>query len=60
MRAPMRVLMAATLHDCATGSTIPIAARGEGAVRITAVAAKRPRFWRNLPRMLPGTIRRQT
>jgi hypothetical protein len=53
MRAPMRVVMATTLQM--RGALYnPYAPRGEGAVRITAVAANARHFWRRLPGMLKG------
>ncbi len=52
MYAPTRVLVAGTLN--AGGHYNPYARRGQGLVRLTAVAAEAPRFWRNLPRMLRG------
>jgi hypothetical protein len=53
MRAPMRVLMASTLQ-LRDALYNPFAARGQGDVRITAVAASASRFWRNLPNILRG------
>jgi hypothetical protein len=52
-RAPMRVVMATTLQ-MRESLYNPYAPRGEGAVRITAVAANATHFWRNLPGMLKG------
>jgi hypothetical protein len=57
--APVRVLVAGVLHD-AGGHYNPYASRGEGPLRISAVAAEAPRFWRNLPRMLTGRFDDQT
>lgn len=57
--APVRVLVAGVLHD-ADGHYNPYASRGEGPLRLTAVAAEAPRFWRNLPRMLRGRFDDQT
>lgn len=57
--APVRVLVAGVLHD-ARGHYNPFADRGEGPLRLTAVAAEAPRFWRNLPRMLAGRFDDQT
>jgi hypothetical protein len=53
MRAPTRVLMVTTLQ-MRESLYNPYAPRGEGAVRITAVAADARHFWRNLPGMLKG------
>jgi hypothetical protein len=53
MRAPMRVLMITTLR-MRESLYNPYAPRGEGAVRMTAVAANATSFWRNLPGMLKG------
>jgi diacylglycerol kinase family enzyme len=57
--APVRVLMAGALHR-AGGHYNPYAARGEGPLRLTAVAADAPGFWRNLPRMLRGSFDART
>jgi diacylglycerol kinase family enzyme len=57
--APVRVLVAGVLHD-AGGHYNPYASRGDGPLRLTAVAAEAPRFWRNLPRMLTGRFDDQT
>jgi len=59
MYAPARVLVAGSLHD-AGGHYHPYAERGEGPVRLTAIAVEAPRFWRNLPRMLTGRFDDQT
>lgn len=50
---PTRVLMATTLVH-RDGLFNPYAERGEGAVRVTAVAARAPGFWLRLPRLLTG------
>ncbi|HMA10262.1 MAG TPA: hypothetical protein VKO83_00145, partial [Steroidobacteraceae bacterium] len=50
--APVRVLVAGVLS--AGGHYNPYARRGEGPLRISAIAAEAGRFWRNLPRMLTG------
>jgi diacylglycerol kinase family enzyme len=50
--APVRVLVAGALSS--GGHYNPYARRGEGPLRISAIAAEAPRFWRNLPRMLAG------
>ncbi len=53
LRGPARVLIATTLaHDESLFN--PYADRGSGAVRVTAVAARAPGFWRSLPRLLTG------
>jgi diacylglycerol kinase family enzyme len=57
--APVRVLMAGALFG-AGGHYNPYARRGEGALRICAVAAEAHRFWRNLPRMLTGRFDEKT
>jgi hypothetical protein len=51
--APMRVLLASTLamRDALYN---PFAATGEGSVRLTAIAATAPHFWRRLPGVLRG------
>lgn len=52
LRGPNRVLIATTLHH--RGRLFnPYAERGEGVVRINAVAQRAP-FWRALPRLLTG------
>jgi hypothetical protein len=53
MRAAMRVVMVTTLQ-MRESLYNPYAPRGEGAVRITAVAANAKNFWRRLPGMLKG------
>jgi hypothetical protein len=53
MRAPMRVVMSTTLQ-MRESLYNPYAPRGEGPVRLTAVAANASHFWRNLPGMLKG------
>jgi hypothetical protein len=57
--APVRVLVAGALVN-AGGHYNPYARRGEGPLRITAIAVEAPRFWRNLPRMLTGRFDDQT
>jgi diacylglycerol kinase family enzyme len=57
--APVKVLMAGALFS-AGGHYNPYARRGEGPLRICAVAAEAPRFWRNLPRMLTGRFNDRT
>jgi diacylglycerol kinase family enzyme len=57
--APVRVLVAGALRD-ADGHYNPYARRGEGPLRISAIAVDAPRFWRNLPRMLSGRFDEQT
>lgn len=53
LRAPVRVLVVSSLQfrDALYN---PFAARGQGAVRLTAVAASALHFWRNLPALLGG------
>jgi hypothetical protein len=51
--APMRILLASTL-GMRRALYNPFAAAGEGPVRITAIAATAPRFWRRLPALLRG------
>lgn len=53
MRASMRLLLVSTLQ-MREALYNPFAARGNGAVRLTAVAADARRFWRNLPAMFKG------
>jgi hypothetical protein len=53
MHASVRVLMVTTLQ-MRESLYNPYAPRGEGAVRMTAVAANARHFWRNLPGMLKG------
>jgi hypothetical protein len=53
MRAPMRLVLASTLQ-MREALYNPFAKEGEGAVRLTAVAANAKRFWRHLPRMFRG------
>lgn len=53
MQAAMRVLMVTTLQ-MRESLYNPYAPRGQGAVRMTAVAADARHFWRNLPSMLKG------
>lgn len=51
--SPMRILLATTLG---MGDALynPFAANGEGSVRVTAIAADAPQFWRHLPGILRG------
>jgi hypothetical protein len=53
MRAPMRMLLASTLQF-REALYNPFAARGEGPVRLTAVASNARHFWRHLPAMFKG------
>ncbi len=53
MRKAMRLLLVSTLQMRETLYN-PFAARGEGKVRLTAIAANATRFWRNLPAMFKG------
>jgi diacylglycerol kinase family enzyme len=57
--APVRALVAGSLFS-AGGHYNPYAKRGEGPLRVTAIAVEAPRFWRNLPRMLRGSFDKQT
>jgi diacylglycerol kinase (ATP) len=50
---PVRLLLATTLRH-ADGLYDPYAARGEGALRLTAVRAGAAGFWRRLPRLVTG------
>lgn len=52
-RAPIRILLAGTL-EMRDALYNPFAATGEGAVRVTAIAANAPHFWRHLPGILRG------
>ncbi len=53
LRGPARLLLATTLvHD--RWYFHPYAARGDGALRVTAVSAQARGFWRRLPRLLTG------
>lgn len=56
--APIRALLATTLgmRDALYN---PFAATGEGPVRITAIAATAPHFWRHLPGILRGRFAAQ-
>lgn len=51
--APMRVLLASTM-ELRAALYNPFAARGTGPVRLTAITAHAPRFWRCLPAMIKG------
>lgn len=51
--APMRVLLASTM-ELRAALYNPFAARGTGPVRLTAITARAPRFWRCLPAMMKG------
>ncbi|MET0987150.1 MAG: diacylglycerol kinase family protein [Steroidobacteraceae bacterium] len=53
LRAPSRVFIVTTLHHRESLYN-PYAARGTGAVRVTAISATAPRFWRRLPTLLAG------
>lgn len=53
LAGPQRILMGTTLGR-RHGLYNPFAARGAGAVRMTAVAADASRFWRRLPRLITG------
>jgi hypothetical protein len=53
MSAPLRVLVAATL-EMHSALYNPFAARGNGPLRLTAVAAGAKPFWRNVPAMIRG------
>jgi hypothetical protein len=57
-QAPMRILLASTLgmRDALYN---PFAANGEGPVRVTAIAATAPHFWRRLPGILRGHFHRE-
>lgn len=55
-KAQFRLLIATTLLH-REGLFNPYANRGEGDVRMTAVSADAPRFWRSLPGMLLGRFR---
>jgi diacylglycerol kinase family enzyme len=59
LEAPVRVLVAGALHD-ADDHYNPYASRGEGPLRISAIAVDAPRFWRNLPRMMSGRFDDET
>ena len=50
---PIRLLLATTLPHT-TGLLNPYADRGNGDLRLTAVARRAPRFWRQLPRLVTG------
>lgn len=51
--APMRILLATTLR-MRDALYNPFAETGEGPVRVTAIAATAPHFWRHLPGILRG------
>ena len=53
LAAPLRILVASSL-GLAGALYNPFAARGAGPVRLTAVAATAPHFWRHLPALLRG------
>jgi hypothetical protein len=53
LRAPMRIVLATTLQ-LRDGLYNPFAKRGEGVIRLTAVAATARHFWRHLPAMFRG------
>lgn len=50
---PMRLLLASTLH-MRNALYNPFAQTGEGSVRITAIAARVPHIWRQMPNILRG------
>lgn len=53
LSGPIRILLMTSLqHE--SGLLNPYAARGEGPLRLTAVHAQAPAFWRSLPRLLSG------
>lgn len=52
-QSPMRILLASTL-GMRNALYNPFAADGEGIVRVTAIAATAPHFWRHLPGVLRG------
>lgn len=54
LQAPARVLLMTTLLHRRGGLFNPYAARGDGALRMTAVAEHARGFWRALPRLLTG------
>jgi len=51
--APMRLLLATTLH-MRNALYNPFADTGEGSVRVTAIEARVPHFWRYMPGILRG------
>ncbi|MEJ0100902.1 MAG: diacylglycerol kinase family protein [Pseudomonadota bacterium] len=53
LAAPVRILLASTL-ELRRALYNPFAARGTGPVRLTAIAADAPRFWRRLPKIIKG------
>jgi hypothetical protein len=53
LQAPLRVLLASSL-ELRRALYNPFAARGEGPVRLTAVASTAAHFWRHLPAILGG------
>lgn len=53
LRGPNRIFIVTTLHHW-RGALDPYAARGIGAVRITAITSGAARFWRRLPALLTG------
>jgi hypothetical protein len=50
---PMRLLLASTLH-MRNALYNPFADTGEGSVRVTAIAARVPHIWRQMPNILRG------
>lgn len=52
-QVPMRILLASSL-GMRNALYNPFAANGEGTVRVTAIAATAPHFWRYLPGILRG------
>jgi len=53
LAAPMRMLLASTM-ELRGALYNPFAARGTGSVRLTAVAATAPHFWRHVPAIFRG------
>lgn len=53
LHAPLRLLLASTL-PMRDALYDPFAARGAGALRLTAIAATAERFWRRLPALIRG------
>ncbi|MET0656636.1 MAG: hypothetical protein ABW110_00560, partial [Steroidobacteraceae bacterium] len=53
LQGPNRVFIVTTLHHRESLYN-PYAARGTGAVRVTAISATAARFWRRLPTLLAG------
>jgi hypothetical protein len=55
LRAPARLVLASTLR-LSRALYNPFAERGEGVVRVTAVAADAKHFWSRLPRLFRGKL----